>query len=50
MKITQLEILPTQLGGRVFVYVRLHTDAGLVGVGESACSNWLTRTRKPTRA
>lgn len=38
MKIIQLEILPTQLGGRVFVYVRLHTDEGLIGIGESACS------------
>ena len=38
MKITQLEILPTQLGARVFVYVRLHTDEGLVGLGEPACS------------
>ncbi len=38
MKITQLEILPAPFHGRSYVYVKLHTDEGVVGIGESACS------------
>ncbi len=38
MKITQLEILPAPFHGRTYVYVKLHTDEGVVGIGESACS------------
>jgi len=38
MKITQLEILPAPFHGRMYVYVKLHTDEGIVGIGESACS------------
>jgi galactonate dehydratase len=38
MKITQLEILPAHFQGRIYVYVKLHTDEGIVGIGEAACS------------
>ncbi|MCZ6676770.1 MAG: galactonate dehydratase [Candidatus Poribacteria bacterium] len=38
MKITQLEILPVPFQGRMYVYVKLHTDEGIVGIGEAACS------------
>ncbi|TAK24644.1 MAG: galactonate dehydratase [Chloroflexota bacterium] len=38
MKITRVETLPTLIGRRIFVYVRIHTDDGIVGIGESACS------------
>ena len=38
MQITQLEILPAAFQGRVYVYVKLHTDEGIVGIGEAACS------------
>ena len=36
MKITRLEILPADVG-KVYLFVRLHTDAGLTGVGEPSC-------------
>ena len=38
MKITQLEILRAPFQGRMYVYVMLHTDEGIVGIGESSCS------------
>lgn len=38
MKITRLEILSVPFGGRHFHYIRLHTDEGIVGIGEAACS------------
>ena len=38
MKITQLEILPVPFGGRFYNYVKLHTDEGIIGIGEAACS------------
>ena len=38
MQITQLEILPASFQGRIYVYVKLHTDEGIVGIGEAACS------------
>lgn len=38
MKITRLEILATFLPPvRAFVYVKLHTDAGITGIGETSC-------------
>ena len=39
MKITQVEILPATIGNRTYVYVKLHTDEGLTGIGEAACSD-----------
>ena len=39
MKVTQLEILTAFLPpARNYVYVKLHTDEGISGVGEAACS------------
>jgi galactonate dehydratase len=38
MKITQLEILPAPYQGRAYIYVKLHTDEGIIGIGEAACS------------
>ena len=38
MKITQLEIPSAPFQGRMYVYVKLHTDEGIVGIGEAACS------------
>jgi galactonate dehydratase len=37
VKITRVETLPTTVGRRPFVYVKVHTDQGIVGIGESAC-------------
>jgi galactonate dehydratase len=37
-QITQLEILPAPFGGRFYTYVKLHTDEGIIGIGEAACS------------
>ena len=37
MKITRVETLAATVGRRPFVYVKLHTDEGIVGVGEAAC-------------
>ncbi|GEM_PF-3592579 len=34
MRITKVETLPSALGRRVYVYVRLHTDEGISGIGE----------------
>ena len=36
MKVTRLEILAAEVG-RPYLFVRLHTDAGLVGTGEPSC-------------
>ncbi|MFA6108854.1 MAG: galactonate dehydratase [Candidatus Latescibacterota bacterium] len=36
MKITRLEIIAADLG-RVYLFVRLHTDEGICGVGEPSC-------------
>ena len=36
MKITKLETLLTNAGVRNYLFVRLSTDVGLVGVGESS--------------
>ena len=36
MKITRVEVLPVD-AGKVYVFVRLHTDDGIVGVGEPSC-------------
>ena len=38
MKITQLEILPAPFQGRAYIYVKLHTDEGIIGIGEASCS------------
>jgi galactonate dehydratase len=38
MKITRVETVPAVIGRRIYVYVKLHTDQGIVGIGESACS------------
>ena len=38
MKITQLEILPAPYQGRAYIYVKLHTDEGIIGIGEASCS------------
>ena len=35
MKITQLEILPAPYQGRAYIYVKLHTDEGIIGIGEA---------------
>jgi galactonate dehydratase len=36
MRITQVELLPVDLG-RIYIFVRLHTDEGIVGIGEPSC-------------
>ncbi len=36
MKISRVEVLPVN-GGKVHVFVRLHADDGIVGVGEPSC-------------
>lgn len=36
MKITQVEILAADLG-RIYIFVRLHTDEGIIGIGEPSC-------------
>lgn len=36
MKVTRLEILAAEVG-RPYLFVRLHTDAGLAGTGEPSC-------------
>lgn len=38
MKITRVETLPAQVGHRIYVYLKIHTDEGIVGIGEAACS------------
>lgn len=38
MLITRVETIPTTVGRRIYVYVRIHTDAGITGIGEAACS------------
>jgi galactonate dehydratase len=38
MRITNVESLPATIGPRTYVYVRLRTDEGIVGIGEAACS------------
>jgi galactonate dehydratase len=37
MKITRVETLMATIGRRPFVYVKIHTDEGIVGIGEAAC-------------
>ena len=37
MKISRVETLAATIGRRPFVYVKLHTDEGIVGIGEAAC-------------
>ena len=39
MRITRVETLPSTIGSRTYVYVKVHTDEGIVGVGEAACSD-----------
>jgi galactonate dehydratase len=39
MRIVQIETLPATIGDRTYVYVKLHTDEGVVGIGEAACSD-----------
>jgi galactonate dehydratase len=39
MRISRVETLPTTLGQRTYVYVKIFTDDGIVGIGEAACSN-----------
>jgi galactonate dehydratase len=36
MKITRMEILPADVG-KVYIFVKLHTDEGICGVGEPSC-------------
>ena len=38
MKITRVETLPATVGRRIYVYVKIHTDEGIHGIGEAACS------------
>jgi galactonate dehydratase len=38
VRVRSLETLATTVGRRIFVYVKLTTDEGLVGWGEAACS------------
>ncbi len=38
MRITRVETLPAAVDGRIYVYVKLQTDEGIVGIGEAACS------------
>jgi galactonate dehydratase len=37
VKITRVETIAATIGRRPFVYVKLHTDDGIVGIGEAAC-------------
>lgn len=37
MKITRLEILPVDATGKPYIFVKLHTDEGVTGVGEPSC-------------
>jgi galactonate dehydratase len=37
VKITRVETLAATIGRRPFVYVKIHTDDGIVGIGEAAC-------------
>ena len=37
MKITRMEILPADVG-KVYIFVKLHTDEGICGVGEPSCT------------
>jgi galactonate dehydratase len=39
MRIVQVETLPATIGQRTYVYVKVHTDEGIVGIGEAACSD-----------
>ena len=36
MRITRLEILPVD-AGKVYIFVKLHTDEGIIGIGEPSC-------------
>jgi galactonate dehydratase len=36
MKITRMEILPADVG-KLYIFVKLHTDEGICGVGEPSC-------------
>ncbi|MBM3280646.1 MAG: galactonate dehydratase [Candidatus Handelsmanbacteria bacterium] len=37
MKITRMELLTANQSGRIYVFVKLHTDEGIWGVGEPSC-------------
>ena len=39
MRITAVETLPTTVGNRTYVYVKIRTDEGIAGIGEAACSD-----------
>jgi galactonate dehydratase len=39
VRITAVETLPTTIGNRTYVYVKIHTDEGITGIGEAACSD-----------
>jgi galactonate dehydratase len=39
VRITRVESLPATVGNRTYVYVKIHTDEGIVGIGEAACSD-----------
>jgi galactonate dehydratase len=39
MRITKVETLPATIGNRTYVYVKITTDEGIFGIGESACSD-----------
>lgn len=36
MRITRLEILPVD-AGKAYIFVRIHTDEGIIGIGEPSC-------------
>ncbi|HVC34951.1 MAG TPA: galactonate dehydratase [Chloroflexota bacterium] len=38
MRISKVETLPATIGRRIYVYVKIHTDEGVIGIGEAACS------------
>ena len=37
MRIIRLEILPVDTSGRPYIFVKLHTDEGITGIGEPSC-------------
>jgi galactonate dehydratase len=39
VRIVRIETLPSTIGERTYVYVKVHTDEGIVGIGEAACSD-----------
>ena len=39
MRITAVETLPSTIGNRTYVFVKVQTDEGIVGIGEAACSD-----------